>query len=167
MLPASRSQSLKCASPSPLTTGEIYSHLQWKVWFWGQTKMCKAGWECPGLGGFYMWHGSSYDCAAFWGTIIPLMQWNLSSLGLLVTALVTLRPGRGWLTHRQPFVPAEGSAWSFLWGDIQMNPASSILHSYISRNRFDLCFARYKWAKLYRGDSRKHHKHGSQMELKT
>lgn len=37
---------------------------------------------------------------------------------------------------------AEGSAWSFSWGDIQMNAASSILHCYISSNSFDSCFAR-------------------------
>lgn len=64
--------------------------------------MCKARWECPGLGGFYMWHGSSYDCGAFWGSVLPLMQWNLASFGLQVTALVTVRPGRddwptGWM----------------------------------------------------------------------
>lgn len=52
----------------------------------------------------------------------------------------------------------EGSARSFLWGDVQMNSASSILHCCISSNRFDSCFAKWKWAKLSGGDSRKHHK---------
>lgn len=111
MLPARRS--LKGASSSPLTTGEIYSHLLWKVWFWGQTKVCKAGWECPGLGGFYLWYGSSYDCAAFWGTILPLMQWNLSSLGLQVTALVALRPGRGWQAALCPSTQQRGQPGAF------------------------------------------------------
>jgi len=35
------------------------------LWFWGQLEGCKARQDCPGLGGFYLWCGSSYGCPAF------------------------------------------------------------------------------------------------------
>lgn len=50
------------------------------------------------------------------------------------------------------------SAWRVLSGDVQMNPASSIIHSYVSSNRFGLCLTRYRWDTLSRGASGMRHK---------